>query len=120
MVLPLCMVHPSLRLAVDIYLAFLLVVVKVYLGAIFEFELLEQRGIVHSRIQQLNLFEISSSGSIAISYFDLALFKLVFALLCPKLRKVANSFINVSRLVVVVVLILRVFSMFSAVKVMKL
>jgi len=38
-----------------------LVIVKVSLGAIFEFELLQQRAIVPHEIQQLNLFEISSS-----------------------------------------------------------
>ena len=102
------MVHPSLclsLLALDIYLPFLLVTVKVSLGAIFEFELLEQRGIVHPKIQQLNLFKINSSESIAISYFDLTTFELVFALLCPKLHEVANSFITVSRFDVVVLIL---------------
>ena len=46
----------------EIYLALLLVVVKLSLGAIFEFESLQQQAIVHPKMQQLNLFEISSSG----------------------------------------------------------
>ena len=49
-----------------------------------------------------------------ITFFVLARFKLFFALLYPKLCEVANSFVYVSKFVVVV-LILRMFSMFSTI-----